>query len=132
MADWQQAYMDSVSWADKIDSGIHAPSGIRYLCFESQGAGIYIVAGDLNVMHKAILDGLTLKQSTDCCATSVLFTNTEATEAQVEEALHVLAKQGLGCCFLEAKPKLLWYGLLKKYSEGTLLEEAVKVMQEDN
>jgi hypothetical protein len=126
---WAQDYMDSVAWSDKIVQGIHVESGIEYLSFEVEGSWKYLVQGDLNVMHKAIIDGLTIKQSTNC-STSILFTNKEATEAQVEEAIHTAGGSGLGCGFLEAKPTFLWYGLLDKYSEGTLMEQALKLMQE--
>lgn len=131
MANWAQDYMDSVSWGDEIVQGMHMESRVEYLSFEVEGSWKYLVPGDLNVMSKAIADGLVVKQSTNC-RTSILFINKEATEAQVEEALHTAGNAGLGCGFLEAKPKWLWYGLLEKYSEGTLMEQALKVMQEGN
>ncbi|MDA9661487.1 hypothetical protein N9T35_00670 [bacterium] len=137
MTNWLANYRDSVSWGDEIRaqkiSSRDGSYGPVDCCWFYSGDRLekchYCVPGDLKDMNKAITDGLVVKQSTNC-STSILFTNKEATEAQVEEALHTAGNAGLACGFLEAKPTLLWYGLLDKYSEGTLMEQALKVMQE--
>ena len=134
---WLDKYRDSVSWGDDIRAekvstrdGSYGPVDCCWFYIGDRLEECrYCVPGDLSDLNKAITDGLVVKQSTNC-PTAILFTNKEATEAQVEEAIHTAGGSGLGCGFLEAKPKWLWYGLLEKYSEDTLLEQALKVMQE--
>ena len=136
MTNWLTKYRDSVSWGDEIYakqiSARDGSYGPVDCCWFYSGNRFdkchYYVPGDLKDINKAITDGLVVKQSTSC-PTSILFTSKEATEAQVEEAIHTAGNAGLACGFLEAKPQVIWYGLLEKYSEGTLIEQALEVMQ---
>ena len=131
MANWAQDYMDSVSWGDEIEQGLLIESGIEYCCVDVDGVDYYDVPGHLTDITKALADAKAVEDATNG-KVAILFLDKEATEDQVEEAMHRACDVGIGCGFLNAKPKLLWYGLLDKYSEGTLMEQALKVMQEGN
>ena len=127
--DWAQDYMDSVAWGDEIEQGFLTGSWIEYCRVEVDGVDYYDVPGHLTDLNKALADAEAVKEATGG-KVAILFVDKQATEAQVEEAMHRACDVGIGCGFLEAKLKLHQYGLLNKYSEGTLLEQALKVMQE--
>ena len=129
MADWAQDYKDSVAWGDEIEQGVLIGRGIEYCRVDVDGVDYYDVPGHLTDITKALADAKAVEDATGG-KVAVLFLDKQATEAQVEEAMHRACDVGIGCGFLEAKPKLHQYGLLSKYSEGTLLEQALKVMQE--
>ncbi len=57
-----------------------------------------------------------------CSGVTVLFLDQQATAAQVEEALHLVAQAGAGCDFLEPAPRVLRDGLLQRMSEGTIID----------
>lgn len=129
MSEWLQDYKESVSWGDEIKAGL--ANKTEYCSHTCDGETLCTVPGFLSDIRKAVLDAMFIKWVTKA-KTAILFIDKEATEAQVEEAIHRACDQGVGCGFLHAQPAWLWYGLLDKYMEGTLLEEAIKVMQEGN
>ena len=128
MADWAQQYMDYVSWGDEIQQEMLIESGIQYCRVDVDGVDHYDVPGHLTDLTTALADAKAVESSTNG-KVAILFLDKEATEAQVEEAMHRACDVRLGCGFLETKPKWHHYELLDKYSEGTLLEQAMKVMQ---
>lgn len=127
MADWLDAYRDSVSWGDQINAHTH-PSGIDCCWVEVHGRRVYSIPARLDEIGIASLNAVTIKLDTGCDV-RVLFTDDTATAAQVEEAMNVLAQQDIGCGFLEPIPQVHFYGLLSLMSEGTLLESAVRHLQ---
>ena len=131
MADWLDAYKASVGWGDEIYAEVLFPSGAECCWHEIDGVRYYESPGTLSDITTAIAVGQAVLAATGQ-KTGVLFIDEQATEALVEEALHRTCDADLGCGFIHPKPATLQYKLLSKYSEGTLLEAALKAMQEGN
>ena len=131
MADWLDAYKASVGWGDEIYPDVLFPSGVECCWHEVDGIRYYDSPGTLSDITTAIAFGQAVHAAKGQ-KTCVLFIDEQATEAQVEEAMHRTCDVGLGCGFIHPKPATLQYKLLSKYSEGTLLEAALKAMQEGN
>ena len=108
---WAQDYMDSVSWGDAIEQGMTAANWVEYCRVEVGGVDYYTVPGQLTDISKAIADAKEVQSATNG-KVEILFLDKDATEAQVEEAMHRACNEEIGCGFLEARPKIHQYCLL--------------------
>jgi hypothetical protein len=130
MADWLDAYRASVGWGDEIIAA-YIPQHDLACCFVNHdGEHFYEVPGTLKDLPKAFRDAAIVIEATSC-RVGVLFTDEDATAAEVEEALVTLADAGIGCGFIEPKPRVHQYALLNRYTEGGLLKEALKVIDQE-
>lgn len=135
MTNWLDEYRDSVSWGDEIVYSLtYTRDGqlrpIECCFFPANDTYVYVVPGKLSDLNQALTDAAVVKANSNCL-TNVLFTDDTATEAQVEEAMTVLGQKGFGCRFLKAQPDVLHLGLLDRMSEGTLLERAIEIIQDN-
>ena len=122
MADWIDAYRDSVAWGDEIIS-VYIPQHDLSCCFVNHGGDhFYEVPGTLKDLSKALRDASKARTATSC-QVGVLFTDADATAAEVEEAMVTLADADIGCGFIEPKPRVHQYALLNRYTEGGLLKD---------
>ncbi len=129
MTDWLQDYRESVSWGNDIT--YRKINETEYCLYVFDAQTYCNVPGNLTDISKALDNALLVNWITKA-KTEILFLDKEATEGQIEEAIHRAFYVGIGCSFLEAEPKWIWYDLLDKYMEGTLFEEAMKAMEENN
>lgn len=123
MANWLDSYKESVSWGDQIHA--ETVDGIDCCWVEVDGKCVFSVPGTLDDVPGSIANAVAIKQAFDCDC-RVLFADEEATQAQVEQAMHATAHEGIGCGFIEPRPSAYYFHLLDLYSEGTLLESAQK------
>ena len=124
MTTWIQRFRNSVSWGGDITAAL-LPDGTP-CCFmtldDGQDGQHVWVSGFLGDIPAAIAKAQQAAQASDCKTVTVLFLDQQATAAQVEEALHLVAYGGAGCDFLEVQPRVLCDGLLLRMSEGTILD----------
>ena len=121
MTDWIDRFRASVNWGDEIHAGT-LPDGCSY-CWVKLGDGCHAwVPGTLKDLPGAIaLAHQAMRMSARRSVTAMLL-DQQATDYQVEEACHLLARAGVGCDFLDVQPRVLRDGLLLRMSEGTLLD----------
>lgn len=118
---WIDRYRGSVSWGDQIHAET-LPDGSPCCWTEIKGGRFYTVPGFLGDLHGAIDRAQQTQHMPDCNLAVVQFLDEDATDFQVEEACHVLAAAGLGCGFLEPRPRVRHHLLLERASEGTIFD----------
>jgi hypothetical protein len=121
MTDWIERFRASVGWGDEITEGI-LPDGTP-CCWVLMDDGMHAwVSGTLQDLAAAITLAQQALGCLNCSGVTVLLLDQHASDYQVEEACHLLAKAGAGCDFLAAQPRVLRDGLLLRMSEGTILD----------
>jgi hypothetical protein len=124
-ADWIADYRASVSWGDQIHADRVPSTGEQCCWFPYNGGRHYTTPGWLGAgLAESLARAIRCRAATGT-KTTLLFLDQHATDYQVEEALWVSSRAGVGCGFLEAQPMVLYSGLLLRLSEGCLLEEAL-------
>ena len=121
MTSWVDRFRASVSWGDQLTAAL-LPCGTA-CCSMPMNDGLHFwVPGHLADLSGAVASARQALQSPGCSGVTVLFMDRQATAAQVEESLHLVASSGAGCDFLESQPRVLRDGLLSLMSEGTILD----------
>jgi hypothetical protein len=121
MADWIEHFRASVGWGDQLTLS-SLPDGTACCSLPMDGGLRFWVPGSLGDIAGALRLARQALQASGCNGVTVLFLDQQATAAQVEQALHLVAQAGAGCDFLEPAPRVLRDGLLLRMSEGTILD----------
>lgn len=121
MADWIEHFRASVGWGDQLTLSL-LPDGTDCCSLPMDGGLHFWVPGSLGDIAGALRLAQQALQASGCNGVTVLFLDRQATAAQVEEALHLVAQAGAACDFLEPAPRVLRDGLLLRMSEGTILD----------
>jgi hypothetical protein len=116
---WIQAFKASVGWADQIQ--VETLGDLCYCSAQAQGKTHAWYPGWIATLDAAIAQGQRIRDLTGHNVT-IQFLDRDPEERQVEASLHATAHAGLGCDFLEARPRVALTALLAKYSEGTLFD----------
>jgi hypothetical protein len=120
MNDWIKRFRSYVSWGDQLAVAT-LPDGSS-CCFTHLEDGLHFwVPGQLGDLPTALARANDAAQFTGCRGVTVLFLDSDATAAQVEQSIHETAAASAGCGFLEPKPAVIHGGLLELMSEGTIL-----------
>lgn len=118
---WIRAFKDSVGWGDSINSTTIGGIDCCWTTVPFGNGFHYWVAGQLVHAQQAYSDARKVKELTGA-GVGVLFIDKQATELQVEEAMHETAHGDIGFNFLETQPRVHRDSLLWKYQEGMTFE----------
>ena len=120
--DWITSYRSSVSWGDLIQTSL-LPDATACCFVETQGElgpRAYFVPGTLDQLEVAITKARLAKQIPGCGRVVVLFLDTHATVAAVEEAAIRLSAADIATDFLESEPRVYLHGLMTLAQQRTL------------
>ena len=119
---WINDLKASASWGDDIRATTIGGINCCWTGVHNSKDFHYWVAGQLTQRQQAYSDASKVKELTGAGVT-VLFTDKQATDAQVEEAMHEAGMlHGVGCDFLSAELSVKRNALLSKYQEGMTFE----------